>query len=166
MNDRTRFTLLWTLVTALGFGLARPLADLLPQFADPGSPLDVAVDFGLLGLLAGSLQGLLLVSQPPSGLLWALATAFGFALGPLAEHFLGIADGLALYGGFALVGVWQWLVLRRAAPKSARWMWISALGVVLGAILGQILESAWLWGAVAGLVTGWGLAGMLQKEEM
>jgi hypothetical protein len=165
MNNRTRFILLWTLATALGFGLARPLAELLPQFADPGAPLDVAVDFGLLGLLAGSLQGLLLMAQPPPGLLWALATAFGFAFGPLAEQFLGIEDGLALYGGFALVGVWQWLVLRRAVPKSANWIWISALGVIVGAVVGQIFESAWLWGAVTGLVTGWGMARLVDNTE-
>lgn len=74
---------------------------------------------------------------------WVLATAAGAALAwaagmsasPLLQRFglvALVAVGPALMAGWLAMGVLQWRVLRRAAPRSGRWVPVTALAWLVG----------------------------------
>jgi hypothetical protein len=102
--------------------------------------------------------------------LWWMLTFLGFPLGGLlalvlvgsVERFVSGALGGALAG--AVLGVAQWLVLRRYMRVGPEWILATALGVAIGDALGVLLTGAGT-GIGALLITGLatGLAvGLLQ----
>lgn len=61
-------------------------------------------------------------------LAWVVTTAIGGAVGGIAIDTAGVV-GAALFG--AALGVFQWLVLRRALPRISGWVTITSLGGLL-----------------------------------
>jgi hypothetical protein len=135
----------------------------------------------LLVLLTGVFQYLLLRRYLPRMEWWIVATALGWLLG-IATVYLGYtiwpaalnANSMwsaALAG--AVIGLAQWLVLRRRVPRAGWWVLASALGWgFLRLIAGEVFTSLvalLIIGAVPAAVTGlalWGLLAHLPQHEI
>ncbi len=112
--------------------------------------------------MIGTMQWLVLRRQVPRAGWWVLATAFGWFVGvpvgltgvgavgqPRAEA-IGLLVMWPLGGAVAgaVLGVMQWLVLRRRVPRAGWWVLASAVGgavalAVVGA--GAIIGGALVW---------------------
>ncbi|MBM3187993.1 MAG: hypothetical protein FJZ90_04630 [Chloroflexi bacterium] len=121
---------------------------------------------------------------------WALLTTLGFllsfvlafakgigigslcalrgTLGLGAAAFLGLAIGGLLVG--AVMGVVQWLIIRRHIPGAARWIWQTAVGSALAFALAIVIAGAvgqgWFLGGLIGGLIGGGVAGFLQQNVL
>ncbi len=159
---------LWILLTSLGWAAAGfsglPVGRVLVVEGRAGVILSVAGNLGLLGALLGGLIG---VSQwlglrrwIRSSAWWITATALGWAAGiwiALVVNLLaGIGLSAVLYGVFigGLLGVAQWLVLRRGCSQAWRWVWVSVIAVPTGMLVTGSIERLFLgrsdgaWGLV------------------
>lgn len=172
------FVVLWTLVTLSAQAVARPA--MLWLQAPWGGVLA-----GLLtGLLQWSALGLAPTSAPlPNGTLqdalpgsswWVAATGIALGLASLLHGRIAPEPAAVLSG--ALVGLAQWLVLRRRSRSSAVWIpasaaiaWPAASLALLAVawlsprnslLVAQVLAGA-LQGAVTGAATGIVLAALL-----
>lgn len=102
------------------------------------------------------------------------ATFVGFPLGGLAGLAIGPVDdaATALLGGAAtgaVIGIAQWLVLRRHLPRALSWVAATAGGLAVGLALGASavgyatgLSDLALQGAITGAVTGLAQAAVLR----
>ena len=87
------------------------------------------------------------VERPPLSwgfwLRWVLATTAGFALGFVPIASLGYAFPILFAPAYALmglmVGILQWLVLRRRVPAASKWILATIAGFVLGGAFGFIV---------------------------
>ena len=165
-----RFWIAWVVLTNIGFfgGLAigRFFARyLVPDTTSMGDKIGEAVIIGaVFATLVGLLQGILLQRHGVPRESWTLATGFGWIAGTLLAGLIlfavdpetNTADwfGWIIPAGFiagAVVGIPQWLVLRRYLDTIG-WWWI---------IVSSIAWGIFLPGAISGLV----LARFLPKQE-
>jgi hypothetical protein len=175
-----RFWLLWTFFNALSWGLGWVVSFWIGWgFASLALPLmgKTASDSlgwwtvgGLLGLWVGAPQWLLLRKRLPDARMWLLATVVGGVLGAelgwlAAPQVLQYGVGVETLGAWMVtglvVGVAQWLVLRRSVSLATWWAAISALCWVLamaGWPLGVIPASA-----ISGAVMVWMLRHLTQE---
>ncbi|NJO20522.1 MAG: hypothetical protein HC838_11450 [Spirulinaceae cyanobacterium RM2_2_10] len=180
------FWLLWVMATLLGFAVSLLLVEIGEQ--PQAGPLQ-----GLLGgLCVGAAQALVLRDRLYGARrwLWACGLAWslmGFASIGAVGWYVPRSDGGALLtrctfgllfgaSGGVLLGVMQWVVLRRQVTLARLWLVLSplvwaislALGWVAGGVLrsqtglflGEALGLGLTWLLVA-ILTGWALAGML-----
>ena len=201
--DRARLWLAWVLAHAAGFaagGAGAAVTELAAEVARPPVAGDLTVP---VGLVAGSLAGTLLQGHVvrrwglPAGR-WAAASALGLLAGLAVGVVAGVLPGQARawggpFGTIAAVvlppapaiGLAQWLVLRRHAPRAGWWVvatplawtvsvpvgWAVGLAVgfpaamvaslALGGFAGGLVGAALLVaavGAMAGTLTGTVLA--------
>lgn len=118
---------------------------------------------------------------------WALLTTLGFllsfvgafvvgmgiggfcllrgTLGLGAASFFGLAIGGLLVG--AVMGVVQWLLLRRHFPGAGKWIWSTAVGSGLAFALAIAIAGAagqsWFLGGLIGGAVGGVVAGLIQQ---
>ena len=118
------------------------------------------------GVLAGVLQWLVLRRQVARSGGWALTGIVAVAMVGLVVFGVGMINadlgwvlGVALFG--TMVGVLQWLVLRRQVPRAGWWVLASTVGWVAGMPLGGFLGWGAL-GAVYGAITGGALVWLLR----
>jgi hypothetical protein len=96
---------------------------------------------------------------------WVLASTVGFAVGSAVTRFVGLvgyfAGGETVVGAFAvggavggaLIGIAQWLVLRKRVSRSGWWVLASIVGFAVGfAVAIAMLDS--MDGAAVGAVVG------------
>ena len=185
-----RLWLGWVLVSITGFAVAFSITGGHFPEGFEGYPFSGNPIGALQGLVIGILQWLVLRRQLPRASWWILASVLGFAL----AHVLGDTAppplGLPMTGGMfgavagALVGVPQWLVLRRRVPRAGWWVlasvggWYAALSLfhgvglsqskgVLIALGGSFLHHAGLGAMVGGVsaaITGIALVGLLRQS--
>jgi hypothetical protein len=137
MTGRYLVVVQWTLATAVAVVLANLVVDVL-WFAVLGWGLFLLLPLGGLavGFPVGLGQWLVLRRVWPGSGRWILGTSLGFVAAWVAGAlFMAAATGLgdaAYYLAFAvatpLVGLGQWLVLRRRTPRAPVWIVASAVG--------------------------------------
>jgi hypothetical protein len=170
------FGLAWLILNAAGWGLGFGLQFMLMKGGDLENILSLAgvlVAAGVIGLTQWlALRWLLPVLAPGSmGISWVILTMFGYSVGFLGASVLvnslaDVSDPAAVaaitFISWALVGLatglLQWAELRLAARGGRWWIFSSALGYGLGALLLGILRlqqgsSPYAY-AMAGLVVG------------
>ena len=169
-----RLWFLWTLVGALvwgwsmdpsSFGKPRPIVILqsLPKINIP--------EFGSVaagGAAVAVFQWLMLRRYIGGSIRWLLASLLGLFLAAVVvgnvrefDADLGLILGVALYG--LLVGILQWLVLRKQVPLAGLWVPASALSWILAIPAGDFNgPPGW---AIFGAITGTVLVWLLRKEQ-
>jgi serine/threonine protein kinase len=140
------FWLQWVLATAVSGAMGWAVSYSVFFSSDfEDSVLNIVVTT-LVGTSVGIAQWFVLRRQVPQTGLWVLATAVGEAVGlalsvslfqslyetmpmPLVESFYGAVIGV-------LVGIGQWLVLRRQIAQTGWWVLATTLGKTVGGIIG------------------------------
>jgi hypothetical protein len=162
-----RFWLFWVIMTNIGFFLGVGIGAIMANFVEPGMGqladklIQNTLGASIIGGLTGLAQGVVLRRHGFNGTWWTVATSLGWALGIfIAGYFILSLDNSIQSNDFfrwilpaafiagAVVGIPQWVVLRRGLP-SAEWWWI--------------LVSALGWGIqLPGMFPGWVLMRLLR----
>jgi hypothetical protein len=156
-----------------------------PESLDPGNAVVGFMVGAITGLVIGTLQWVVLRKVIPGAGWWVLATLMGVAsvhaVGDTATGFVAFWM-LALPSG-VVVGILQWLVLRRLGSNVRFWVVASAVGWFVGLISGMAIAEAsglmlltdpngWVkqhsvvgsvTGAVVGMITGIALLWLVQQ---
>lgn len=170
------------LASATGYTAAIPLGFFIAANIT-NSPIQFRMIIGLIvgavnGAITGVLQWSILRHWISQLNWWVIISVVGFSVGESlgATSFF---DQLA-FAGIArlttlgtLVGIAQWLILRRYFPKAGRWIIANTLGWGLGAIIGILVGGSIanillfpVSGAVAGAITGQALIKMLNETAI
>jgi hypothetical protein len=135
------FWLQWILATALGWILGSLLLPYISAFA--------------AGVGAGIMQWPVLYHRIPRAWRWPVATAIAWVGGSLLLLIAVPADVQILLAGLLLgpiVGLAQWLILRREVYWAGWWIVISTIAWITGlTLLPGILSTGALAGALTGL---------------
>ena len=131
-----RFWLFWGLAF-LGFPIAGLLANL---FGAVTTPVRAVLAGAIAGATLGLVQWLILKSQLPLSIWWAVATSIGMAVGlAIGTVFLGsetAGDELLWRAAITglCIGIAQYIVLRQVLPlpQSVIWIGVVAVGWALG----------------------------------
>ena len=122
------------------------------------------------GILIGVLQALVLRRHLARAAWWVLASLGAVAVvgvvvfgGGLVSAEVGWFGGVSVFG--TVVGLLQWLVLRRQIPRSGWWVLASTVGWVVGLPLGDLNGPPGL-GAAYGAITGAALVWLLRQEPV
>ena len=162
-----RFWLLWVIMTNIGFFLGLWLGNIFVGLVESSTSqladklIQNTLGALIIGCLTGLSQGLVLRRHGFSGVWWTVATSLGWAVGIFIAGFLiftldsriqtndffrWIVPAAFIAG--AVVGIPQWVVLRRSLP-SVEWWWllVSAFGwgiqfpgMVPGLVLTRLLR--------------------------
>ena len=93
----------------------------------------VALALGHPGSIAGVLQWLVLRPHVPASRWWMLASAVGAYVAFLVLSVVALGNAVLIYATAGLlIGIAQWLVLRRKVPRAGWWIAASVLGYVAG----------------------------------
>ncbi len=169
-----RVWFLWLMAAALGWGLGvywgwfdgtePKTLQSIPSVILAGY-LGVAVG----GILIGVLQWLVLRRHLARAGRWVLASLGAAAVVGIVVFGVGVVNadvgwlaGVSVFG--TVVGVLQWLVLRRRVPRAGWWVLASTVGWVVGMPLGDIVGPPGL-GAAYGAITGTALVWLLRQER-
>lgn len=150
----SRFWLLWTLASAVGFGVGLTVGN--PLGIAVGGANGLAIIGFVLGTVVGAFQWLVLRRMFSQAGWWIWATATGLSLGGAAALAMGDAvlgaEGTSLYPHvlFAMFGtvvgatvsILQWLVLRRWLSGVGTWIWVNILAWAVGFAVGQAVGSS------------------------
>jgi hypothetical protein len=142
--ERTRsgqhFWLVWVLANIAGWAISAPVQTAL--YYGLGVGIGSVLGSAAWGLIAGFAQWLVLRERldhagwwvPASAAGWALAQAIGDPLiGILGENVTGL---IHTFGTGLLVGLLQWLILRRQVKRAGWWVLASTLLVFGGLLAG------------------------------
>jgi hypothetical protein len=163
----------WMLATLFGMGVGWAVAWWV-SFRVPGFLATFTIG-ALSGAILGGFQWLVLRLYLQQAVLWIPATTLGwmvgFWAGSLAPQWLQIGEGwLGLAAGLGVglfTGVLQWLVLRRQASKAGWWVAASLAAWISGLFYYRpgVSLFGFLYGALAGIVTGLALVWLLQRPD-
>lgn len=191
--ERVQWVALTVVGLVAGLGLALPLG--VPIFAILGAMAGTPVVLGLVGVGLGTAQWPIIRRYCRRSWLWILASACGMALGLTIGVTMVEQIGRAITGGqvnfrmlgfatralsFGVIGAWggglvglsQWLVLRRQTPHCAAWIYINAWSLGAGLACGSMLADALMFrsGSLVStsilLITGSGLAGVCTARAL
>ena len=163
LSARWRSWLLWLLASTAGWSVGGPMGVALGRSGDIIAAGFVGVAVG--GIVTGILQWLVLRRQIPRATWWVPASTLAvvavgavvFGVGRVNAD-VGWIAGAGLFG--AVVGLLQWLVLRRQVARAGWWVLASTLGWVVGGPLG------WAGlGAVYGAMTASVLVWLLNQQQ-
>ena len=173
MSSPAGLWLQW-LLTAFSFPVGGGLAFAL--YGLPISTVGGASHGVVAGMVIGVAQWLVLRQAVPVSALWVLASAVGLAVGlPLRVNILGTGTDLvgvayrAVFTG-AVLGVFQWMILRPHVPLALWWVPTVAIGWGLGSAItravGVDLSEGWAVFGISGaggfvLLSGLSLVWML-----
>lgn len=169
-----RLWFLWSVVGAFvwgwsmdptSFGEPRPVV-ILDSLPIINIPEYASVAAG--GAVVGVFQWLMLQRYIGGSIRWLLASLVGIFLAAqvvgrvrVLDADLGLILGVCLYG--LMVGVMQWLVLRRQVPRAGLWIPASAVSWIIAIPAGDINgPPGW---AVFGAITGTVLVWLLRQER-
>ena len=179
----------WVLASAgggaVGFAAAVALLDLMSAALQRA--IDEVVIFGLIGAALGTMQWLVLRGLFSRAGWWVVASTVGAAIVGVGAAFLSSkieASLIIAYGlSGAILGVLQWIVLRRQTSRAWLWILASPLGWAIAVLTVRFLDrmgqdvaprmsetmglilAFGLMGAVVGFVTGGVLIWMLRKPD-
>lgn len=163
----------WIVLNSIGWSIGALFANMVVTTVLGGGSFAAAVlGGGIVGLVLGSLQWLLVRQLARNSGWWVLATALGMAIGsPLGtltmtilmqmnHPILAVPSGsaaIAMVFGFA-----QSLVLRKHFNKASMWIIVSILAIVASTLSELVIPSGplsmyFVDGMVFGAVTGVGL---------
>lgn len=135
------FWLQWVLASVVGSFVGEFMGDFLQGLVVPfSSGIEAAACMGIA-------QSLVLRQQVPQAGWWVLATAAGWVvsitLGIVVAQAYGFGPGLAaVYVSIGLIlGLGQWLVLRRWTYRAGWWILASSLGWLVGWVTGQPISA-------------------------
>jgi len=168
----------------LSFGLIYAMIELTKELH-----LDVNEDqlagaliFFLLSMLLGAGQWLVLRTRLSHAAWWVVATVAGILAGiylgqsliQASITYAGLAWnwdwGILLFNSFigAVMGLAQWLVLRRHVAHAALWVPITVAGwLALGAVIGKSIDTSTdlvMFGLMPAVITGAGLLWLLRHS--
>jgi len=181
-----RFWLFWLIASSVGtatgiaimfWGIA-PLVNKLPQ---NGSLLLDGILGAVLGAFAGTAQWFILRKYIARVTWWPVITAFGWVLFWALESTGILSKLLGARGGIAfvadalhftflglLVGVFQWLLLRKKVLAAGWWVLASVVGTTFGAVVADsialglggdspldFLTGSIIWALTAGICMMW-----------
>ena len=158
----------WAFASGLGGAVGFALADAVLQTFSEALYRAMAeiVIFGLLGAAMGTLQWLVLRRHFSQAGWWVAASAVGGTLVGIGAASYGskVKVNLVIVYGLVgiILGVLQWLVLRRRISRSGWWMVVSLLGWALTVPVVRSLDRLGLMRGLSetiGLILGFGLAG-------
>lgn len=148
----------WSLANLIGFVVAGAVLFSLAYFLSGGfgapGPPPVKVNYlklfitelffgGVAGSIVGVCQAFVIMPYLKNASIWIFATATGFALGMASDIFLppDVHLSWALTG--LLIGLFQWMVLRKEVQNA--WLWI-----LINFVIGITLEllGGWNWGVI------------------
>ena len=98
---------------------------------------------GAFGLILGICQAFVIMAYLKNTSIWILTTTAGFAIGMASEFVFAPSTYLSWALTGILVGIFQWMILRKQVQKS--WLW-----VVINFAIGVIIEllGGWNWGVI------------------
>jgi hypothetical protein len=117
-----------------------------------------------IGVVIGVMQGIILYPLVPQAGWWVLASAVGWAVGQMLVVTTFPTEVGVIAGAFlgVILGISQWIVLRRWFFQAGWWIIMSTLGWALG-LAGMLGPS--LVGAVVGATTGFTLELLLRHPR-
>ena len=128
-----KFRLYWVLASTVGIVIIYATLG-LAQFVFYMDRLELAGVGAVAGAVAGIMQWLVLRRRISRAGWWVLVSAIGWAMGSIVFFYsyyrYTFWSGLVVAG--AVVGIMQWLVLRRHISQAGWWILASAGGVVAG----------------------------------
>ncbi len=161
-----RLWLWWVLASTVGWAVGGPVGVAVGSSGDIIVAGYVGVAVG--GIVAGELQWLVLRRQVAGAGWWVLASTVAAAVVGVVVFGVGVVSadvgwvgGAGLFG--TVVGVLQWLVLRRQVARAGWWVLASTVGWVVGGPVGGFVGWAAL-GAVYGAITGSVLVWLLRQR--
>jgi hypothetical protein len=165
-----RLWFLWLMAGAVGWGLGvewGALGSLKTLLSSPNIIVTGYLGVAMGGILAGVLQWLVLRRHVVRAGRWVLASLGAAAVVGVVVFGIGTVNadvgwvvGAALYG--TVVGVLQWLVLRRQVARARWWVLASTVGWLVGGPLGGMVGWVGL-GAAYGAITGTALVWLLRQ---
>ncbi len=166
-----RLWFLWLIAAAYGWGIAVEVTGLgeISLRSAPERFRDAVVGVIVAGLLVTIFQWLLLLNKIKDAWRWLLPYMAAVALYAIVIlNLRPIYADLAWIGGTAgfgvVLGILQWVVLRKSVRKAGWWMVACALGWLLGMPAGQ--EVGWNGlGAVYGAITGITIVYLLRQDR-
>jgi hypothetical protein len=162
------FWLTWVLASAAGWAVGGAIGAAVGSSREPFVAGFVVVAAG--GVLAGMLQSLVLRRQVAAAGWWAVATIGAMAAVGVLVIAVGVVDaGVGAAASGTVLGVVQWLVLRRRVAQAGWWVLASTVGWVVGGFLSGAFEggvAGWTTiGAVYGAITGAALVWLLRHQS-
>lgn len=117
-----------------------------------------------IGAVIGIMQWVVLRPLVPQAGWWALASAVGWAVGQMLVVTMFPTKVGVIAGAFlgAILGLGQWIVLRRWFHQAGWWIIMSTLGWALG-LAGMLGPS--MVGAVVGATTGFALELLMEHPR-
>lgn len=163
----------WMLASTFGTGLGWAAAWWL-SFRAPGALSSLVIGLAT-GTILGTLQWLALRPYLRRPALWVPLTALGwgggFFIGSLLPNLLGLGEAwLGLAAGAAVgaaAGALQWLLLRGQVTRAGLWVAASTAAWASGLLYYRpgVTAFGFLYGALAGIVTGLALVWLFQRPE-
>ena len=176
-----RFGLWWVLGTIVGWVVGFTICEAIKAFlASLAHALEYGLDGAVLGTCIGIAQWLVLRRLIPRAGWWLLASIIGFAVGKGVSDVVAHETGFVGFGGAAIgavLGIAQWIVLRRHVAQAGWWVLASALAWAVGwGIISVVDEAAsgptgttYVVGAsgaaVAGVITAVALVRLLRQRR-
>lgn len=152
----------WVLASSFGLALGWPV------YVAAGESMDAGYLAAAVGALAaGTLQSFVLRRRVAGATYWVGANLAAIAAVALLAYVVGVVDageGVAVLG--TVLGVSQWLLLRRQLPKAGWWVLASSVGWVVGGLVSAIVSGVVAWaliGAVYGGISGAALVWLLRR---
>ncbi len=168
-----RVWFLWLVAGAVGWGWGVYWGWYIPTEPKTLQAIPAVIAAGYLGVavgvsVVGALQWLALRRHVPRASRWLLASLGAAAVVGGVVFGVGAFDaavgwiaGVSVFG--TVVGVLQWLVLRRQIPRAGWWVLASTVGWVAGMPVGDSVGPPGL-GAVYGAITGTTLVWLLRQR--
>lgn len=174
-----------SIAVVFGFGLI--LLDyfdsdyIVPVSLSTSLLIEFAIAGLVMGLIIGSMQSLVLLTQFRTGCLWIPLTGTGWSLGLVAIAFLGLQAydievespllaTIVVSLWFGIIGIAQWSFLRNRVSRAGWWVFATYLGWTLGFVYlftigeGLLISLPWL-GVIAGAPSGFLLVSWLSPTE-
>jgi hypothetical protein len=172
------FWLWWVLASTMGWAVGARVGVAVGSFGEPpgfeaAQSVPTIIVAGYLGvavggILVGVLQSLVLRRKIARAGWWVLAGVGAAAVIGVVVFGVGVVNtdvgwvvGASLFG--IVVGVLQWLVLRRQVARAGWWVLASAVGWFVGMPVGGVLDWPAL-GAAYGAITGIALVWLLRQS--
>ena len=160
------FWLCWVLAGTVGWGVGGPVGVAIGSSRDIIVAGYVGVAVG--GIMVGVLQWLVLRRQIASAGWWVLASIVAVAAVGVVVFVVGVVDtdvGWVLGAGLTgtVLGLLQWLVLRRQVARAGWWVLAGTVAWIVGGPVGGFVGWAAL-GAVYGVITATMLLWLLRQR--
>ena len=151
----------WVLVNIFGGALGLPLSNMVYDSieAQVGGTLAQAISGATIGTALGLAQWLIIRRRISRSSSWVMVTTVSWAMALAAYEAMGGSLNRILGGATmgAVLGLAQWLVLRRRVSRSSSWILATTVGLAMGWPLGLAIYEAVggaMYESVSGAISG------------